>query len=237
MMADIVKAIEKEKEYLSYRMKGQEPYHLQDALREYGFESLSEYFEAKKKHSFVSSGFTFVEKEPITGIVECLRLLALQKPFVLFANSDTRFVFHGNSDINREYCEENHIPIVPILTSGGAIVNLPGDFSFCVCCKKDLVNDVGYILNGVSKCIQKYTDKNVTVDNNDILVDGKKVCGSASYSQGKYFMFVGYFSFSDKSELIPHICNTSKVGKDVGFIDFMNRDILRQEVKEWLQVK
>lgn len=233
-MPDIIQAIEKEKEYLSYRMSGEEPYSLCDAMKVFGFESLKDYFEAKKKHQFVNSAFTFIEKEPVTGILECIKLLALQKPFILFANSDIPFVFHGNSELNIEYCNKNSIPIVPIHTAGGTIVNLPGDFSFCVCCKNTIVNNVEYILNGVSKCIQKYTNKKVTVDRNDILVDGKKVCGSASYHQGEYFMFVGYFSFSDKSELISNICTTNKVSKEVGFIDFMNRDLLRREVREWL---
>lgn len=236
-MADIVKAIEKEKEYLSHRMRGEEPYSLSEALKEFGFKSLGDYTKAKKHHAITDTGFEFVEKEPITGILECIRLLALQKPFVLFANSDVKFVFHGNSEINREYCEKNDIPIVPIHTRGGAIINLPGDFSFCVCCKNELLSDSSYVLNGVRDILQKYTDKPVTVDNNDILVDGLKVCGSAWYNDRKYFMFVGYFSFSDKSELIPQICTTTKVGKDVGFIDFIDRDILRQEVKEWLQIK
>jgi lipoate-protein ligase A len=237
MEKNIKKAIEKEKEYLDYRKQDKEPFHLVDAIKEFGFESLDEYFRAKKKQSFVDSGFAFIEKEPISGIVECIRLLALQKPFVLFANSDVKFVFHGNSEINREYCEKNDIPIVPIHTNGGAIVNLPGDFSFCICCKKELIGDASYILEGVRDILQKYTDKPVSVDNNDILVDGLKVCGSASYNKQKYFMFVGYFSFSDKSKLISNICTTTKVGKDVGFIDFIDRDILRQEVKEWLQIK
>lgn len=236
-MPDIIKAIEKEKEYHTYRMKHEEPYSLREALKEFGFETLEEYFKAKREYAIINTDFTFIEKEPITGILECIRLLALQKPFVLFANSDVPFVFHGNSTINREYCEKNNIPIVPIHTSGGAIVNMPGDFSFCVCCKKELLDNSVYVLESVRDILQKYTDKPVTVDGNDILIDGYKVCGSAWYYDRNYFMFVGYFSFSDKSELISEICITTKVCKDVGFIDFINRDTLRQEVKEWLQLK
>ena len=35
-MYDIVKAIEKEKNYISYRLQGKEPYHLKDALKDHG---------------------------------------------------------------------------------------------------------------------------------------------------------------------------------------------------------
>lgn len=53
-MGDIVKAIEKEKEYLEYRKQGKEPFHLVDAIKECGFESLDEYFEEKKNMSLIT---------------------------------------------------------------------------------------------------------------------------------------------------------------------------------------
>ena len=236
-MKRIEEAIKKEQEYLEYRMKGQEPYNFIDVIKDYGFGSLEEYEQEKKTLNFINSDFTFIEQEPFTGILKCIQCFKEEKSFVLFANSDKNFVFCGDgSPINTEYCLANKIPIIPIYTFGGAIVNSPGDFSFCICCKKNIL-DNSLILNKVCKCLQKYTDKNVTVDKNDILIDGKKVCGSAHYLGQSYFMFVGYFSFSDKTNLIQQICTTTKKGKEIGYIDFINRDTFRQEIQEWLQIK
>ena len=236
-MKDIEKAIEIEKTYLEHRMKGEYPFHLVDKVKECGFESLDEYFEAKKKYRLNKLDFEFIEQEPITGILKCIELFSQQKAFVLFANSDIPFVFLGeNGVIDSEYCNKNNIPIVPIFTGGGSIVNLEGDFSFAVCCPVNIIDDANYILKEVSTLLQKYTDKEIAVDGNDILIDGKKVCGSATYKKHNYFMFVGYFSFSDKTDLISNICKTTKTGKDVGYIDFINRDAFRKEVSEWLKV-
>jgi hypothetical protein len=51
-MKDIIGAMAKEREYLSFRMKGEEPYHFVDAVKEFGFESLREYFDARFDHVF-----------------------------------------------------------------------------------------------------------------------------------------------------------------------------------------
>ena len=237
-MYDIVKAIEKEEEYTSYRLKNKEPFHLADAIEELGFESLGQYFTEKQLYYLLKEGFDFYEHEPITGVKKCIDLLQLQRPFVLFANSDSTFVFQGDAnELNTQYCADHDIVVVPIHTAGGTIVNTPGDFSFCLCSKDSLINEAKFILKQVAKILQKYTEKEVTVKGNDILIDEKKVCGSATYLQNNYFMFVGYFSFSDKTDLISNICTTTKISKNVGYIDFINRETFRQEVAKWLKVQ
>ena len=237
MKKDIEKAIRIERQYLEFRRKGEEPFHLIDAIKECGFESLSEYFQAIKKEPFDGLEFEFFEMNPSVDMPKFFNLFMKQKTFVIFANSDTPFVFLGeNTDIDSCYCNENNITIVPINTTGGAIVSLAGDFSFALCCPSSIVDNTKYILDKSKDILQKYTDKTVVVDGNDILVNGKKVCGTAHYNINDYFIFVGYFSFNDKADLISNICKTTKIGKDVGYIDFISRDKLRQEVAEWLQV-
>ena len=61
---DIVKAIEKEQEYLFYRRNGDEPFHLVDAIKECGFDTLEEYFAAKKEYGFNHLSFAYIEKTP-----------------------------------------------------------------------------------------------------------------------------------------------------------------------------
>ena len=236
-MKDIVKAIEKEKEYLEYRKKGQEPYHLVDAIKELRFESLEEYFKAKKEYNLKSLDFEVIEESPLRAIAEILNIIKQQKTVVLFVPTPFTFVWTGNNSIlNEEYCVRYGIPILPIQTGGGTIVSTKGDLSIGICVPKKIDYTANYILEGLANIFRKYTNKKVEVDGNDILIDGYKVLGSSTYNDNKMLMFVTLVSFSEKSELINNIC-LKKSSKVAGYIDFMDAETLKSEVCEWLQIK
>jgi lipoate-protein ligase A len=235
-MSDIVKAIEKEKEYVSYRMKGQEPFHLVDAIKECGFESLEEYFEAKSIYEFSNLSFEVIETTPSKAIEDVMDVMAKRKTAVLFADTERTIVWNGNnSTFNERYCEECDIPIYPLQTGGGTIVSTVGDLNIGICVPQDLGN-VQIVLNGLAKIFSKHTDMVVEVDGNDILVGGYKVVGSSTYNINGMFMFITPVSLSEKSELIRNICKKHSV-KQHRHIDFMDNTTLRQEVAEWLRVQ
>lgn len=233
-MRDINKAIEYEKEYQAARVNGEYPFHLVDKIKECGFESIKEYHELKKTHQFEQLNFEYIETNPRECLKDVFKVMALGKTCFLFSDTDETFVFNGNANYNQDYCLNHNIPIYPIQTSGGTIVSSKGDLSFGVCCPKTNGIDRNYVLNGLKNVLQKHTAAIVTVDGNDILVGDKKVIGSASYWQNNVFMFVCHISFCDNTELISNICITSKVGKTVGYIDFMTREEFKQGVSEWL---
>jgi hypothetical protein len=91
-MKDIIKAIEKEQEYLEYRKKGQEPYHLVDAIKELGFESLAEYFKEKKEYNLRLLDFEVIEESPLNAIEKILNLIKEQKTTVLFVPTTFTFI-------------------------------------------------------------------------------------------------------------------------------------------------
>ena len=106
---DIVKAIEKEQEYLSYRRKGEEPFHLVDAIKECGFVTLEEYFTAKLNRQFERLRFDYAEVDPSEAIAEIFRMMEAQETKVLFVPSVRTFVFSGESKpYDEEYCTENN---------------------------------------------------------------------------------------------------------------------------------
>lgn len=239
-MVDIVKAIEREKEYLEHRANGVEPFHLIDAVKECGFEGLKEYFEVKREYEFNTLEFAFVEQPMPGGVAEIFNMIQANKPGVLFVDWEDTYVVCANQgleEFNKQYCEENDITFFPLRTGGGTIVGSTGDFSFGVCCPKTVVSDYVFILDHVRDILQRHTAYEVTVDGNDICVNGNKICGSASYTAGDVFMVIMHFSFYDWSELITNICAASKVGKPVTYVDFMTRTEFKQEVARWLRVK
>lgn len=236
-MADIVKAIEKEKEYLSYRMKGEEPFYLIDAIKECGFESLAEYFEQKKIYELSNLSFEVIETTPAKAIGDVLKTMAERKTAVLFANTEYTLVWNGdNSTFNEAYCDECGIPVYPLQTGGGTIVSTAGDLNIGICVPKSTCIDATFILHRFADIFRKYTYKTVEVNGNDIMVNGYKVLGSSTYEHNGMFMFITPVSLSEKAELIASICQRHSE-KQPAHIDFMSAYSLRSEVLEWLKVQ
>ena len=111
-MTNIVRAIEKEKEYLAHRMKGEEPFHFADAIKEFGYETLEHYFAEKQDYEFGQLDFVLDNVPPNKAIAEIFRMMEARETKVLFVASEETFVFSGiGKEFNQEYCVENNIPI------------------------------------------------------------------------------------------------------------------------------
>lgn len=233
---DIIGAIDKEREYLSFRMKGEEPYHLVDAVKEYGFNSLKEYFDAKRDYEFSQMKFEVIETTPERAIANLMSTIEKQTTALLFATADRTLVWNGTqTQYNIEYCHDCNIPVYPYLTRGGTIVNTKGDINIGICVPDDSQFNVSYFLERLAELLRKYTCKTIVVSGNDVLVDNAKVIGGASYRLNGMLAFVASVSLSDKTELINCICQKHSE-KQPGFIDFITENKLREEVVKWLEV-
>lgn len=235
-MNDIVKAIERETKYLSYRMRGEEPFHLVDAVKECGFDSLTDYFKAKKKYTMSQLEFEVREPTADIAIADIHKVMNEKRTAVLLVRTEHTFVWNGdNSTFNEGYCNECSIPIYPLNTRGGTIVSTKGDLSIGICVPESIGIDVNYLLNELADIFRKHTDKHISVDGNDVLVDGFKVLGSTTYKSNGMFMFVAIISLTEKSELISKICTKHSV-KTPAYIDFLTCDELEHEIRKWLKL-
>lgn len=237
-MADIVKAIEVEKEYITKKINGKAPFRLIDAIKKCGFRSLEEYLDTKKRYQFreLEFAFRYISQEEVED--ELLTVFDNGTIGVWFCDHAKTCVFGGRQGLenfNEEYCIKNGIAVYPYLSNGGIIVHQNGDFTYAVSCPTSLQIDHTFFLERTRYILQKYTNKKVTIDGNDILVDGQKVCGSTVYNKNGLFLFMAYFSFNDKTELIKNICN-KKTDKMPSYINFMTRNELKQEVAKWLRL-
>lgn len=236
-MNKIEKAIEIEKTYLKHRMNEEEPFHLVDAIKECGFETLQEYFYKKTEYEFKTIPFEIIDaNSPQESVESIFNVITKKKNAIIFVDINHTMVWtQVNSGCNVEYCISNNIPIVPVGANGtGTLVSTPNDFGIGICIHKDSRFDLRYIVNIFVNIFRKYTDKEIINDGNDIMYDGKKICGFTYYDTNNMFMVISPMSFSEKSELVSNIC-TKKQVKPVGYIDFMDRDMLRKEVLAWMQ--
>ena len=235
-MRDILKAIRKEREYINYRRRGEEPFHLVDAVKECGFESLTDYFKAKIEHTFNKLNFAYIEKTPAECIDYFFEMMNTKETGVVFIDSNETFVFSGESKpYNAEFCEANNIPIYPLYTRGGAIVSTEGDFSIGICFPETVGVDVLFILMKLKGIFGKYMD-GVSVNGNDLLVNGNKICGSIMYHENGMKCFACHFSFKDNTELIEQICNISGSIKTPTAISGLTVPQFKGELREWLRV-
>lgn len=235
-MGNIVKAIEKEKEYLANRMVGKEPFHLVDAVRECGFQDLKDYFEAKRLYEISLLSFEIIETTPECAIADVMNTIAAGKTAMLFAVTDKTLVWNGNgSTFNNRFCEVCGIPVYPLQTGGGTIVSTKGDLNIGICLPKETGVDAALVLNKLADIFRKYTSEQVAVSENDVLISKRKVLGSSTYEGNGMFVLITPVSMSDKTELIANIC-TKHSEKQPGHIDFMSSAALRQEVERMFSI-
>lgn len=235
-MRDIEKAIEKEREYISHRMKNEEPFHFVDAVKECGFESIEQYFTEKKNYEFSRLNFAFATVQPSEAVAEIFRMMTEKETKVLFVPSTETFVYSGDGKaFDEEYCKENNIPIYPLNTGGGTIVSTNGDFGLIICYPESVGADVQFILDKVKSILGGYI-ANVEVNGNDILLNGKKICGAVMYRQNGMNCFGAHFSFNDNSVLIEKICGVSESVKLPTFISGLTTEIFKRAVRVWLKL-
>ena len=201
-----------------------------------GFKDLEDFFEQKKEYEMQQflKGKVFVTN-PIDG----LQLIQNKNFGIISVDDNYTFVYKGNNkkEINMEYCQQNNIPVYNYGTFGGAVVVSPGDYNIGVILPSTIEVNSNFFLNNIDLILKKYFE-NVKVDNNDILIDNKKVLGSANFGNEEYFFFVAQISFSDKTELIQSICgDIDENGKQPGYINpnILSSNQLKEELLIWLQ--
>ena len=234
-MADIVKAMEIENIYIDGKINGENKFNLIDNIRECGFKTLDEYFYAKIKYHFDKLEFSYEECKPETCLSQVFKTIENKETKFLYMVSDSTFVFNCDDVVNEEYCIQNDIPIYNVETSGGTIVSTEGDVSFCICVPESVNADVDFILRNIARILRNGTDS-IRIDNNDILINDKKVLGSVFYKTNGMFALVAHMSFNDNSELISHICRKPKSGKIPSYVNGVTQDEFRLGMIKWLQI-
>lgn len=131
-------------------------------------------------------------------------------------------------NINQEDCKALGYDICEGLYGGGVLVSNKGDLVFI----SFNDNDNGLIQGFCESLVEwlKSRGLNATLDNNDVLVDGYKVCGTVVSRYG-YIDFSGAFVAVDVNlDHIKQICKKQMVKVPKGLADF---GVTSEELEEW----
>lgn len=202
-MSNMLKAIEKEKEYLSYRMEGKEPFHLLDAVRECGFNSLEDYFIAKRRHEISEMDIVKVKSKDATATIQ--DFIVNQKHGFAYCVHDEKLCFVAKADdVYAGACAEYGYTVLDTQHTGGVVVVNKGDMS---------VVHFGVVGNRVMRdfadyLIERYKERglNATYEGNDVLIDGYKISGLSGTVYGNIKYSTIHIGINTNLERIKAIC-------------------------------
>ena len=239
-MADIIKGMNIEKEYLKYKLQGEKvPYELVDEIKKSGFESLEDYFNNKREYLFNQLEFEIINTSS-QDVEEAWCMLyekINQKKTSAFLvdTTDTIVYINASKPFNEDYCIKNNLKMFKLPLGGGTIVSGKDDIAIVFVLPDNLQTDSSFILTGIKEILGKYED-NVAIVDNDVLINGNKVCGITFLRNNGMVVYLSHFSFSNNSELINLICHSdSKPVKPPSYITGLDKESLKMEVLKWLR--
>lgn len=234
MMKDLSNAIKEEKKYIADKLAGTNT-SLPARLSQYGYSNLTEYFHDKREYLFSQWTPEVVYIDVATLTTELEKAIKEEKYGIYISVSNGLYAFHGTDVIDYELCENLDVCVAELYHQGGTIIGSNADFGIEIVAPVSIGLDNDYIVNKFHEIINKYVD-NVTMDGNDILVDGKKVMGSMRRNVGKVFVWAAQVSFADYNDIIVQVCNKQSIKKP-SYIDSkkLSRNQLEKEVLAWLQ--
>ena len=140
-----------------------------------------------------------------------------------------------NAEYDADYCQQHNIGVLPLGYTGGVIVAGPKDLNFVIVTKAK--NCLAFVNQQVSAMLKNLNVEN-TINGNDIMIDGYKICGCAESTIGDYSVYFFQISFCVYPDLITAICKKPIVKIPKGINDFypaLIRDDLILEVEKWLR--
>lgn len=154
-------------------------------------------------------------------------VLTNKEETILFGVADDYVVLKGNNCINEDYCKEHNLDVYNSKHMGGCIILGKGDVEFNIF-RYNGWQDGKEISNKILEYL-KTRIENVSLQENDFLVDGKyKVASFSSVNTGDNFIYTGFhFSVNVNLDHIKNICTKpmNKIPKGLSEYGITTEDI------------
>lgn len=207
---------------------------LEKIVLEYDFKNLTDYFSTKREYLFNEwkPEVFYIDIAEYAKVTE--EAIQNGKDGIYISNGNGIHAYHGNLPIDYDLCKELNVRVVELNYGGGTIIGSSNDLSIIIVFPAIMSMCHSFVISKFKEIISKYVP-NVSIDNNDILVNGEKVAGSMTRECEKTFVWATQVSFQDYSEYIEKICQKKQIKKPA-YIDsnLLNRDTLEREIVSWL---
>lgn len=242
-MAELIEAILEEQKYVEEKLQGHQS-NLLERLKPYGFNTLDEYFNEKREYLILKDRDQLfnawkpsrVEVKDSTWLREELIPYALNdQDGIYIYTTDTYFVTHGHEDkLDPEVVKTLNIDEILLEFNGGCFIGDSSTLAIMILSPSYIGIDLNYVLKNYKQIFLKYFD-DVIIDNNDILINGKKVMASYEQLVKNIHLCGVVISFKDFTDIIKQACHKT-INKKPGYIDstILSKEQLLEEVLSWL---
>ena len=239
-MKNIEYAIEQYKLYQNERLIEQNnAVNIYDYLLSAGYVDINEFLFDKSIYELKHLKYEIVEEPEITQQVPIPYLQNKQNAFLYTIDCSVNYGFvSSNFDKDKEsiLLEYNYIPTyLGYENSKGPILSNDQDLRIYLIVDETIKIPYNYFLNKLCEYLKNYY-QNTVIDNNDIMINGKKVCGNISINYNNMDIFMFQINFVDKAAAVKAICGPSV--KIPGFIDssIVSQQQIKNEFLSWLVV-
>lgn len=233
-MRDIKNAISAEAYYLEVGRRNGES--LVDLVKPFGYSTLENYFKDKAEYQLKAQDYAvlYVYVDDIFAKVEAA--ITQEAPSIFVIKASRTIVWHGkDEELNRELCKELGYEVIPLDYNGGNIVTGVGDFNFIFVCKAVPNINTQWFMEKFAAYFSRFFE-DVVCNENDILINGKKVMGSMQRETETMYEFATQISFVDRAEDIYKICPPTGAKKPSAIPSgYFSCDDLWDEVLSWLR--
>lgn len=238
MTKDIAKAYAAELQYYNDK----DTHHsntldILDYIKPCGYNTYDEYYSDVQEYMLRTLNYEIVEEPYIDPNMPIPYIQQRQPAYLYTINCDTNYAFVRN-DFDKDDILKNYNYTICRLGyefSHGPIISEDGDLRIYLIYPIQIELDVNYFLNKFKDYLLNYYD-NVVVDNNDIMINNKKVCGSVMLNLNQMNILLMQVNFTDKTKIVEEICGISD--KMPGYINpsILSAENLNNEFMSWLRL-
>ena len=238
MIGNIEKAIQIEQLYCINSINNPS-LSLLELLKDCNYSTLSDFQSDKVEYYTQKIKFNQINLMTAKQLEKNIPNIIKNQELILIKLEDNKInITHGYNDNTLIESKLQQYPEINLLKSpcaGGTIIIGPED-SFIFFTAKDISAKKlsKFFLKKFKTLLDEYFD-DVTIQNNDILINNEKVIGIVSEDIKNHCSYFCFFaSFQDRKELINNLI--SKNGKNPGYINssILSKEVFEKEVLSWL---
>lgn len=207
-------------------------------LAPYGYTDLDDFTKDKLDYLFKHSNLTITTTNPDESLMKDLIEKMGQEQVFISINNGAIFAWHQDEDIDRDLYAANNVAIYETHGMGGTIISGPDDLDVAIILDHNnwAIIRANYFIEKVARALRDLLPGHEVVsDENDILVDNRKVIGMTSGKVGDMLLYMAHVSFSDMSDLTRILCPKQSTKTPGALPSELDRATLIDEFKSWFE--